>query len=590
MRNKQQARHGSATVGDGVTAEPSEIKLKQALQLSALLIMPLLVWFAYYKFMYVGLANVEAMDFAQLGHNLSQGHGFTTLVLRPLALLHGGSGAHQPEVLHGPLYPLLLAVAFGILGAKDQTVVLVSSACFLATLPLAWGLASRLFNRSVAWMTLTALMLSDTFLEYALSGLHVSLYVLLTLALLYVFAVLASHNGRDGEPARLPKPLLALAGALAGALYLTDYIFAPFLLVVAVTAILMFPRHRLQAALTVLLPMLVVAAPWVLRNAQLGANPVLGLRSYEVVMKTVSYPAFTAYQMRPSDIAPSASLLTEVLKKAVLQANLVVNTFSNGGASWLLTFFIPGMLFQFANPASNIVRRVLIALGVSLALILVVLGVRMPFFAGLVPILLMYSVAVFEQMLRQARPSAPARAAVLSGALAFVMLSLASATVLREDKMRAPSECAAARQLAKLADQGDVSVSDRPQVVAWYTGCPSIFVPVPEVATEEVLSRVDAKWLFLTDSVRSLSPGWESVYDGFADWNLRARQAELAGKAEPPRPAIPANAASPVFVALRGFAAVGLGRGVAPTVVVAAATRDTAKSASGVRPKRVVSD
>ena len=47
---------------------------------------PLLLFAIYFKTMFVGLVNPDAMDFAQLARNLGAGKGFTTYILRPLAL------------------------------------------------------------------------------------------------------------------------------------------------------------------------------------------------------------------------------------------------------------------------------------------------------------------------------------------------------------------------------------------------------------------------------------------------------------------------------------------------------------------------
>ena len=63
----------------------------------AALIGPPALLLLYYKLMFAGLVNSDALDFAQLGRNLSSGRGFVTYILRPLALssgvvVPGGSG------------------------------------------------------------------------------------------------------------------------------------------------------------------------------------------------------------------------------------------------------------------------------------------------------------------------------------------------------------------------------------------------------------------------------------------------------------------------------------------------------------------
>ncbi|NBR69740.1 MAG: hypothetical protein EBT69_06135, partial [Verrucomicrobia bacterium] len=67
-----------------------------------------------------GLRTMEAMDMAQQGRQLALGKGFTTRVIRPLALWqlrakHGNQAPSVidfPETLTPPLYPLLVSGVF----------------------------------------------------------------------------------------------------------------------------------------------------------------------------------------------------------------------------------------------------------------------------------------------------------------------------------------------------------------------------------------------------------------------------------------------------------------------------------------------
>ena len=72
----------------------------------------------YDSYCFRNFNNPEAMDVAQLGRNISKGHGYTTLFVRPLSisltrdwradrspLLKEG----HPDISNPPVYPLLLA-------------------------------------------------------------------------------------------------------------------------------------------------------------------------------------------------------------------------------------------------------------------------------------------------------------------------------------------------------------------------------------------------------------------------------------------------------------------------------------------------
>ncbi len=69
-----------------------------------------------------GLRTFEAMDLAQQARQLAEGKGFTTLLIRPLALWQVRANLESaappvtafPETLTPPVYPVLLAACFKV--------------------------------------------------------------------------------------------------------------------------------------------------------------------------------------------------------------------------------------------------------------------------------------------------------------------------------------------------------------------------------------------------------------------------------------------------------------------------------------------
>src|SRR5688500_9722008 len=199
---------------DGL-AEPSEARFRFWALLILMIVGPPLVLILYFGVMFPGLTNPDALDFAQIGRNLSSGRGFSTLILRPLALEHGGDPLAQPDMTHGPLYPFLLALAFGALGAKDGVVAAVSGFFYLLTIPVVYLLGARIFNRSVALVVALIFTFNALMLEYAVSGLHITLYIFLASSLLLVmFGLCRAVRGASSENiGSLPRGKVLLAGA-----------------------------------------------------------------------------------------------------------------------------------------------------------------------------------------------------------------------------------------------------------------------------------------------------------------------------------------------------------------------------------------
>src|SRR5215210_4595847 len=103
------SRRRVRSTGEGFE-EPSEAKFRFWALVVCCLLGPPLLFLLYYSVMFPGLTNPDALDFAQIGRNLSDGRGFSTLILRPLALSQGSDALHQSDVTHGPLFPFIMAL------------------------------------------------------------------------------------------------------------------------------------------------------------------------------------------------------------------------------------------------------------------------------------------------------------------------------------------------------------------------------------------------------------------------------------------------------------------------------------------------
>src|SRR5579862_8657914 len=393
-------------------ARPAGDKTEAALRVWVLLAaavigVPLLV-LGYYKLMFPGLVNADAMDFAQLARNIQSGHGFTTLVLRPLALTHGASPLHQPDLTHGPLYPVIMAIAFAALGAKDDIVCLISAAFFLLTLPVLYRLAFKMFGAQVARITTAVFALNSLMLEYSISGLHITLFVFLSTSLLLVMYELATDSSdRTGDKeVKLPTGRLVMAGVLSALMYLTEPVFFWFLPVIAVAAwTLCKPKRWLGLAWT-LIPMAILTLPWMAHNFKYTGNPVFGLRGIELFSYTKGeLPELTVYRMSPHGISPNVALFKAVVNKVTVGIGQIIQTFPQVTASWILAFLLPSLLFRFTDQATNTLRRVMMWCFLALVGGIIVFGVddKMPLFMALIPTMLIFSVAYLLHLLQQAR-------------------------------------------------------------------------------------------------------------------------------------------------------------------------------------------
>jgi len=516
----------TATPTSGITEDASEALFRKWVVAIAMLIVPPLLLFIYYKLMFRGLMNPDAMDFAQLGRNLSSGHGFSTLILRPLALPPGSHGLNalaQPDVTHGPLYPFLLALAFGMNsqhGANDATVAIVSGVFYLLTIPVMYILGVRVFSNAVGLLSVVILTFNTLFLEYAASGLPITLYIFLMTCLMLVVYNIAVRSRTAGG--KLPVSQYVLAGVFTGLLYLTDPIFIWIVPFVIGTIYTLTPSRKPQAIAAILLPMCILMLPWMARNAMLTTNPVFGLKGMEIWMNTNGYyPDLTAYRQFPSEILPGVGVFTAIVKKMVLEIGQIILVFPQLSASWILAFLLPCLLFQFANTAANALRRLMMFCLLGLIFGSLFFHIEMPIFVSLVPVMLVYSVAYLLHLTQQAqlRPGAIRLiGALIAGMLIFPLLS---STVLA-DKPSELKEVDEARFMNTRMQPGDIAFSDQPWLVAWYAGRPAVWIPMNDAKIETIQSTLFANtkhWLFLTSKIQQpqllFSRGWGAAYNLF---------------------------------------------------------------------------
>ena len=559
---------------------PGEGRLLRWLIGGALFALPLILLVFYYRAMFAGLTNDSALDFAQLGRNLSEGHGFTTYFLRPLALTHGTNALRQPDLTHGPLYPVLLALGFGALGAKDSVAAGISGLFYVLTVPVLYWLGTRVFHRTVGLLAALVFAANPLMLEYAVSGLPITFFTFLTTVLLLVMhsvAVTVANRSAEAPPAarasaqpNLSKAPFVLAGLITGALYLTDPIFIWFVPVILTAVVVLSGARRIQALGLFLLPLGALTLPWMIRNLILTGNPIFGLRGMEVWMNTKDfYPGEVAYRYTPGDLVPGVGLFQAVVRKLLLGAGQVVESFPQVSASWMLAFLLPSLLFRFKETATNSLRRVMMYCFAGVLIGMLPLGIEMPVFACLIPAMLVFAIAYLLHLVEQAqlpRPSVVLLTALLGAAMLLPVLR----QMVLTDKPAPRPEVASARALRQALAPGDVVLSDQPWVVAWYADRPAVWIPAVDKQIKEVRTQFPgARWLFLTDQTRGLSPQWQYIYAMLQQWNQVYIQAQTAGKPTPGQVRI-SGAGDPLIESLNGFTVLPPARGTSPTVVIAA--------------------
>ncbi len=169
----------------------------------------------YDMFAYQSLSSEEAMEMAQLAHNISNGNGFTTKSIRPLSIhLLNGKIPHKaaPDITNPPVYPALLAGLMKVAPMHfnatqywtyqpERWITVFNQALFFVAILLLFRLARNLFDDRVAW--LSALLFGGTslFWKFTVSGLSTILVIVIFLAIVSCLVKIA--DGKATESAQL---------------------------------------------------------------------------------------------------------------------------------------------------------------------------------------------------------------------------------------------------------------------------------------------------------------------------------------------------------------------------------------------------
>jgi hypothetical protein len=562
------------TAEDGIDAVARRVSLTVLWVLAG----PIVLWLTI-RAQYTGLVHADAMEYAQIARNVAAGHGFTTDVLRPLALaVHpgsvatggalGGAPAHSaspPDLTHPPLYSFLLALLFGALGAGDGTVVLLSALCYLLLIPVVYALASRWFNRTVAVVSALVIICWRQTVGYAITGLPV-LLVMLLVTLLLLLLHRAAGDGETGRRGDGAMGRLALAGAVLGLCYLTEYSSVLFLLPIVVylglaarasgglrdhgdasgalpgrpaqegqrmlaggeapglpktpglpnTRGLQIPASALTRVAVFLAAFLVIAGPWMLRNARLGVHPVFGLRSYELVMGTNVHPGYSLY--RAADLSEAApmtiSMVAQIVRKGVVAAGSLYDQLPQIPGIWLTPFIVLSLFYRFRRPGVEPLRWC--ALGMLATLAAASIFYRATFeieqYVPFVPFLTVIGVAALVRLASE-RDLPPLATRALLATLVLVTAFPLAVSLKFGAAAVSGIDTAGLAQISMPREA--VLASDVPWAVAWYGNRRSMWLPQTEKDLERLAPQIEG--IYLTSLILAYPAGedvdrWKAFY------------------------------------------------------------------------------
>jgi hypothetical protein len=485
-----------------------------------LLVLALAVWYDVHC--YHNFNSPEAMDAAQVGRQLAQGHGFTTDCVRPFSVhllqehnhaslanlvtngvdTAGVFGRH-PDLANAPVYPLVLAGLFSVirpdwnlelhrpfwsdggnfLRYKPEFVIaLFNQLLLLVAVCLTFLIAKNLFDASAAWLSAILVLCSDTLWKYSVSGLPTLLLLVIFLGLIWCLATYESL-GRAEQPDERRRLGLAVGVGLFAALgMLTRYSFGWVML--PALAYFMFhggPR-RANHALVATVVFLAAICPWLARN-EMVSGTLFGTAGYALLENTYVFPGSNLLRSLNPDLNLAYARIASVLwaKFDSNARSLLRDALPQLGGGAVGVLFLAGLLLGLRNVVARRLRYftlmcvgvffVVTALGQTGFSSLAPEANTENLFVLLIPLAVMFGVAFFLTLLSQMNlPMVQLRYAVIL--LVVLLLRAQFVLTLLPPKTRVvsypPYNPPDVQTIAGWMRPDELLMSDVPWAVAWY--------------------------------------------------------------------------------------------------------------------------
>jgi 4-amino-4-deoxy-L-arabinose transferase-like glycosyltransferase len=478
---------------------------------------------------YRNFATPEAMDTAQLARNISDGHGYTTLCIRPfsLYLVQRHNEPHNPATLtnstpdwaliktvphpdlaNPPAYPLVLAGLMKVLPfhypvnlkstfwsnnggfwwyQPDFLIALFNQLLFLVVAVLTFLLGKKLFDPNVARLSAVLVLGCEMLWRFSASGLSTMLLLVIFLGLTLLLLEIERCGREPVPPAGRLLGLAVAAGLLTGIGALTRYAFGWTIIPVALFLVFFSGPKHVRHLLATLAVFTVVLTPWIMRNEAVSGT-AFGTAGYAVFEGTYVFPRFQLERSIHPDF--NVKWLALFLQKLLgnLRENLTADLLKSG-ATWAGGLFFAGLFIGFRSPGARRGRYfLLMCLGVFIfvqSLGRTQLSELSPdinsedLLVLLVPLVFIFGGSFFFTLLDQMTlPLIQLRYAVITGfvalcclPLAFVLLPPKTAPVVYPPYF--PPEI---QQIAGWMKPDELTMSDVPWAVAWYGNRQSVWL------------------------------------------------------------------------------------------------------------------
>lgn len=232
------------------------------------LLLPVIAIIWVWGFSTVHFNRPDAYDYAQMGREISNGNGFSTLQIFPrhIPFLHKKGYLKKdnwPNLYRYPLPAILNAFLYKITKDIIKAAVLQSGIAFLLSIPVLFILATKLTSLNVAIISTIFYAANPLVFVGSYNGMAESLATFFILSLFLI-----------GLSGKLLRWKCLVMGIICGLGYLTR---SQFILLFPLVALYIWissqKKARLPGSVLLLIGFLIAAGPWFIRNIAVAGDP-----------------------------------------------------------------------------------------------------------------------------------------------------------------------------------------------------------------------------------------------------------------------------------------------------------------------------
>ena len=461
-----------------------------------------------------GLSAPRGMEQAQIGREIARGNGYSTKVIRPVAIAQMEKAndtvptlENFPDTYHAPLNPCVNAAVLKAADVGDdkrwrmsknsniyQLDRVIAATCvifFLISIGVNYLLISRVFDTTIASVTALLMLFCELMWQFSQSGLPQMLMLMLfSCAMFFVWRAIELRE----ENKQILTPIL-ISGVFMCLLVLTHWITIwVYIGYVIFTAVYFKPRGVIAATLTGMLAIFVIPVVYFLYIEPTGSP--FGTAYYAIHNGLGASEDSIMRNLSPAgEDLGLEGLLMNILRATLLQ---ITDLHQNLGAILVAPLFFLALLHPFKRPSLASFRWLIMLMWVFAGIGMSIYGIRRGAMDSnqihilFAPIMTAYGLAMVSILWGRLKID-PSLGVLRHGHLILIVTISAGPMLLSLPKsiktgIRAEGyggfphyppyfPRAFNRTLADNTTEKDIIISDTPWAVAWYADRMSVWLP-----------------------------------------------------------------------------------------------------------------